>query len=321
VARTDGADGSAPGARAKRAALAPGVRLSNPDKVLYPATGFTKADVADYYARIAPVMLPHLKDRPVSLKRYPNGVKGEFFWEKACPRNRPRWVQTAAVWSPTNDRHIDFCVVNNRSTLFWLANLAALELHTSLSRRRKLDRPTSLVFDLDPGPPANIVQCAQVALWIREALDRVGLQSLPKTSGSKGLQLFVPLNSAVDYEITKQVAHEVAERLERDHPELVVSKMTRSLRPGKVLIDWSQNDDHKTTVAVYSLRARTRPTVSTPVSWEEVEQTLRAGDPELLVFESAQLLERVARLGDLFEPLLRLRQALPAGAAIAGDRP
>ena len=287
------------------------VRLTNLDKVFYPSVGFTKRDVIDYNRRIAPVMLPHLKERPVSLKRYPNGVEGEFFWVKDCPDHRPPWVRTVAVWTPSSNREVHYCLVNNAPTLIWLANLAALELHTSLARARNLARPTALVFDLDPGPPATIVECARVGLWIRERFERLGLACFAKTSGSKGLQLLVPLNTAVTYEQTKPFAHELAQQLEREHPELVVSNMRRNLRGGRVLVDWSQNDDHKTTICVYSLRARARPTVSTPVTWEEVERGASVGDPELLVFDAPSVLERIERLGDLFAPLLRMRQRLP----------
>ena len=287
------------------------VRLTSLDKLLYPSVGFTKRDVIDYYRRIAPAMLPHLKDRPLSRKRYPNGVEAEFFWEKDCPDHRPRWVRTVSVWTPSSNRAVDYCLVNSLPPLLWLANLAALELHLSLARARDLARPTALVFDLDPGPPASVVQCARVGLWIRERFEQLGLACFAKTSGSKGLQLFVPLNTPVTYEQTKPFAHELALRLEREHPELVVSNMRRSLRAGKVLVDWSQNDDHKTTVSAYSLRARTRPTVSTPITWDEVERTVSAGDPEPLVFAAPSVLERVERLGDLFEPVLKLVQRLP----------
>ena len=287
------------------------VRLTSLDKVLYPAAGFSKHDVVEYCRRIAPLMVPHLADRPISRKRYPNGVDAEFFWEKDCPNHRPDWIRTVAIWTPSSKREVDYCLVNDTPSLLWLANLAALELHVSLSRVADLARPTALVFDLDPGPPATIVECCRVALWIRDDLARLGLECFAKTSGSKGLQLYAPLNTPVSYEQTKPFAHDLALRLERDHRDLVVSKMRRTLRPGKVLIDWSQNDDHKTTVGVYSLRAKARPTVSTPVTWDEVEQTASEGDPERLMFDARQVLERVERLGDLFEPVLNVRQSLP----------
>ncbi len=275
------------------------LRLSNWDKVLYPKARFTKGDMIRYYAEIAEVLIPHLHARPLTLKRYPNGVDGEYFYEKQCPSHRPDWVETAQV-----DK-VNYCVCNDRATLVWLANLADVELHTSLSETDPIERPTMMVFDLDPGSPAGMAECRQVGLWLREIFEPLGLESFPKTSGSKGLQIYVPLNSAdVTYDDTKPFAKAVAELLEKQHPELVVSRMAKDLRPGKVLVDWSQNDEHKTTVCVYSLRAKERPTVSTPVTWDEVE----AGD---LRFEQHEVLERVARDGDLFAPVLALTQDLP----------
>jgi bifunctional non-homologous end joining protein LigD len=285
--------------------------LSNLDKVLYPDVGFTKGQVIDYYVRIAPVLLPHLKGRPLTLKRYPNGVNGMFFYEKNCPEHRPEWVQTTPVWSAGNNKTMQYCLAQDLPTLVWAANLADLELHTSLSLGKEITRPTAIVFDLDPGPPADIVLCCQVGLWLRDIFAHFGLESFAKTSGSKGLQLYVPLNTPVTYDQTKPFAHELARLLERQHPEQVVSDMKKALRTGKVLVDWSQNDDHKTTVNVYSLRAKDRPTVSTPVSWEEVEQCLQKADPNLLVFTSDQVLERVKKRDDLFEPVLKLKQRLP----------
>ncbi len=286
--------------------------LSNLDKVLYPQAGFTKGEVIDYYARIAPVVLPHLRDRPLTLKRYPNGVEGGHFYEKQCPSHRPDWIRTEPVIARSENKTIDFCVVDDLPTLVWLANLADLELHPSLSRVRPIERPTVMAFDLDPGPPAAILECCQVALWLREVFDALGLQSFPKTSGSKGLQVYVPLNTPdVTYDHTKPLARAFAELLEKQHPELVVSRMTKSLREGKVLVDWSQNDEHKTTVGVWSLRARERPTVSTPLAWDEVERALAAGDPECLVFEAPAALERASR-GDPFAPVLELEQSLPS---------
>jgi bifunctional non-homologous end joining protein LigD len=285
--------------------------LSNLDKVIYPAVDFTKGQVIDYYVRIAPVLLPHLKGRPLTLKRYPNGVNGMFFYEKNCPEHRPEWVQTAPIWSPRNNKTMQYCLAQDLPTLVWAANLADLELHTSLSLGKDIMRPTSIVFDLDPGPPADIVLCCQVGLWVREVFARFGLESFAKTSGSKGLQIYVPLNSAVTYEQTKPFAHEIARLLERRHPEQVVSDMKKVLRTGKVFVDWSQNDDYKTTVNVYSLRAKERPTVSTPVTWDEVEQCLKKADPNLLVFTAEQVLERVQKKGDIFAPVLKLRQKLP----------
>ena len=288
------------------------LELSNLDKVFYPAVGFTKGEVLDYYLRIAPALLPHLAGRPLTLKRYPDGVDGPFFYEKRCPRHRPAWVKTEKVWSEGNGEFIDFCVVEDAATLAWAVNLADLELHTSLSLARTIERPTMLVFDLDPGAPAGIVECCDVALLLRGLFDRLGLESFAKTSGSKGLQVYVPLNRAVGYEETKTFAHAVARLLEQERPELVLSRMAKALRARKVFVDWSQNDGHKTTVCVYSLRAKERPTVSTPVRWDEVEAVARGRDGSALVFEAGEVLARVERHGDLFEPVLTLRQELPA---------
>ena len=287
------------------------LKLSNLDKVLYPAANFTKGQVIDYYVRIAPVLLPHLRGRPMTMKRYPNGVNGMFFYEKNCPSHRPEWVKTARVWSEGNNRWMDYCLFDDIATLVWAANLADLELHGSLSLGKEILRPTFIVFDLDPGPPASIVQCCQVGLWVRDIFAKLKLQAFAKTSGSKGLQVYVPLHTAVTYDDTKPFAHELAKMLERQHPQLVVSDMKKSLRTGKVFVDWSQNDDHKTTVCVYSLRAKDRPTVSTPVRWEEVEKCFATGDPNSLVFEAGMVLERMKSDGDLFEPVLKLKQKLP----------
>jgi bifunctional non-homologous end joining protein LigD len=287
------------------------LKLSNLDKVLYPATGFTKGQVIDYYARIAPVLVPHLSGRPLTLKRYPNGVDSEFFFEKNATKHRPDWIKTAPIWSGANNRNVNYILANDLSTMVWMANLAAIELHPSLSLAQEIESPTMMVFDLDPGPPANIVQCAQVGMWLREIFEHLGLQSFPKTSGSKGLQIYVPLNSPTSYESTKPFAHALARLLEDQHRDLVVSDMKKELRKGKVLVDWSQNDQHKTTIAVYSLRAREHPTVSTPVKWEEVEQLLKKKDATLLVFEAEQVIKRVEKFGDLFEPTLKLKQKLP----------
>jgi bifunctional non-homologous end joining protein LigD len=285
--------------------------VSNLNKVLYPKVGFTKGQVIDYYIRIAPVLLPHLKDRPLTMKRYPNGVEGEFFYEKNCPSHRPSWVKTAKVWSHGNQRDMFFCLAQDLPTLVWAANLADLELHTSLAKKKDVAKPTMMVFDLDPGPPANIVQCCQVGFWLRDLLAEMNLQSWAKTSGSKGLQLYVPLNTPATFDQTKALSRALAEYLEREHPELVVHRMLKSLRGGKVLVDWSQNDEHKTTVNVYSLRAKERPTVSTPVTWDEVAGCLKKKDPEMLTFTSDQVLERVDQMGDLFEPVQTLKQKLP----------
>ncbi|MBA2516412.1 MAG: ATP-dependent DNA ligase [Solirubrobacterales bacterium] len=286
--------------------------LSNLEKVLYPKAGFTKGQVIDYYTRIAPVVLPHLRHRPLTLKRYPNGVDGQFFYEKQCPSHRPDWVRTAPVWSRHTKRTIDFCVVDDLPTLVWTSNLADLELHTSLARVDDVTAPRILAFDLDPGPPATIVQCAEVAVRLREVFEHLGLECFSKTSGSKGMQVYVPLNVPTTYATTKPFANAIAQLLERRHPELVVSDMKKTLRTGKVLVDWSQNDEHKTTVSVYSLRARDFPTVSTPITWEEVEAVLDSREPDDLVFDSAAVLARVAEHGDLFAPVEVLEQELPS---------
>jgi bifunctional non-homologous end joining protein LigD len=287
--------------------------VSNLDKIFYPKVGFTKGQVIDYYIRIAPVLLPHLKDRPLTLKRYPNGVEGPFFYEKRCPTFRPQWFKTAPIWSEGNNEHINYCLANDLPSLVWAANLADLELHTFLYKRQNPDRPTMMVFDLDPGPPADILNCVQVAFWLKELLDGMGVQSFAKTTGSKGLQVYVPLNQPrVTFDQTKALARSLAEHLTRKHPRHVVYDMKKSLRKGKVLIDWSQNDDHKTTVCVYSLRAKERPTVSTPVTWQELQKAQKSGKAEQLVFETDALLRRVEKLGDLFAPVLTLKQRLPA---------
>jgi bifunctional non-homologous end joining protein LigD len=286
--------------------------LSNLDKLLYPEAGFTKGHVIDYYTRVAPYALAHLRGRPLTLKRYPNGVEAPYFYEKQCPSHRPAWVNTAPVYIRSNGRTIEFCLADDLPTLVWLANLADLELHTSLALASDVKRPTILAFDLDPGPPATIVECAEVALELRRAFEHLGMEAFPKTSGSKGMQVYVPLNTpGVTYEATKTFARGIAQVLERRMPKLATSNMSKALRPGKVFVDWSQNDEHKTTVSVYSLRAMARPTVSTPLHWEEVEAVVDSRDPDDLVFSSADVLERVAEHGDLFAPVAELEQSLP----------
>ncbi len=284
------------------------LRITNWDKVLFPATGFTKGDLIAYYTRIAPAVLPHLHDRPLTLKRYPNGVDAPYFYEKQSPSHRPEWVQTARVGD------VNYTLCQDRPTLVWLANLADIELHTSLSRASTPETPTMLVFDLDPGPPATLVECCEVALVLRGLFKALGLESVVKVSGSKGMQLYVPLNDPkLTYRQTKPFARQIAELLEQRLPELVVSRMTKRLRGGKVLVDWSQNDDHKTTVTVYSVRARERPTVSAPVSWEEAQSCLDARDPDVLTFTTVATLRRVAAEGDPFAMLISTRQRLPQG--------
>ena len=287
------------------------LKLSNLQKVLYPAAGFTKQQVIDYYVRIAPAILPHLKGRALTRKRYPDGVDSQPFFEKNAPMHRPDWVKTAPIWSEGNRRTVHYVLADDLATLVWLANLAALELHPSLALAQDITCPTEMVFDLDPGPPADIVLCCQVGLWLREIFEHLGLESFPKTSGSKGLQIYVPLNTPTNYEATKLFSHALAQLLEHEHPAQVVSEMKKQVRTGKVFVDWSQNDEHKTTIAVYSLRAKDRPTVSTPVTWDEVEHCLKKKNAKLLVFEAAQTIARVEKMGDLFEPVLSLKQRLP----------
>jgi bifunctional non-homologous end joining protein LigD len=289
------------------------LRLTNLDKVLYPQTGFTKGDLIGYYAAVAPMLLEHLRDHPLTLKRYPDGVEGGHFYEKQCPAHRPEWVRTAAVWSGHTEREIDYCLCQDLPTLVWLGNLADLELHPSLSRAHDLEHPTTLAFDLDPGPPAGMVQCCEVALMLREMFAELGLRALAKTSGLSGMQVYVPLNRGeASYEQTKPFARAVADLLAQHRPRLVVSHMVKAARRGKVLIDWSQNDEHKTTVSVYSPRAGETPTVSTPVVWEEVVACRDAEDGARLRFAPIEVLDRVRAHGDLFAEVLSLRQSLPA---------
>ncbi len=290
--------------------------LRNLDKVFYPEAGFTKGDVVDYYARIAPAVLPHLRDRPLTLKRYPEGVEGAFFYEKRCPSHRPAWLRTAPIWSEGNREDIRYCVVDDLPALVWAASIGDLELHTPLALAGDFERPTALAFDLDPGPPADLLACCDVALLLRRLMDRLGLESFPKTSGSKGLQVYVPLGVRATYDTTKAFAHAVARLLEKAHPALVVERMSKSLRGGKVFVDWSQNDRNKTTVCAYSLRARPRPTVSTPLRWPEVERAARTRRADGLVFEARDVLARVARHGDLFAPVLSLHQRLPDASSL-----
>ncbi len=285
--------------------------VSNLNKVLYPKVGFTKGQVIDYYIRIAPALLPHLRDRPLTMKRYPNGVDAEFFYEKNCPSHRPKWVQTAKVWSEGNNRIMHYCLAQDLPTLVWAANLADLELHTSLAKKKDVTRPTLMVFDLDPGAPADIVQCCQVGLWLRDLLTKMKLKAFAKTSGSKGLQVYVPLNTAATFDQTKDLSRALAQHLEGEHGSLVTSNMSKALRKGKVFVDWSQNDEHKTTICVYSLRAKEEPTVSTPVTWDEVANCLKRKKANLLKFRSEKTLSRMEKMGDLFAPVEELKQKLP----------
>jgi bifunctional non-homologous end joining protein LigD len=297
------------------------LKLTNLGKVLYPQAGFSKGEVVDYYAKVAPAIVPHLAGRALTLRRFPEGVDDTeaAFFEKRCPKHRPEWVKTAAVVAGPRAGTIDFCVCEDRPTLVWMAQLAAIELHPSLSLAEEQDRPTVLAFDLDPGPPADVLDCCRVALRLRELFGHFEVECFPKTSGSKGLQVYVPLNDdSVAYEAddgddqaTKPFARAIAQLLEKQTPDLVVSKMKKVERKGKVFVDWSQNHRRKTTIAVYSLRARERPTVSTPIAWEEVERALKREDPASLVFEATDVLKRVEEHGDLFAPVLKLKQQLP----------
>jgi bifunctional non-homologous end joining protein LigD len=290
------------------------LKLTNLDKVLYPAAGFSKGEMVDYYAKVAEAMVPHLKGRAVTLRRFPEGVDDfdSAFFEKRCPKHRPKWVKTTNVRAGPNAGNIDFCVCDGRPTLIWMAQLAAIELHPSLSLGRAPTRPTVLAFDLDPGPPADVVDCCRVALRLRDMFGHFGVQCFPKTSGSKGMQVYVPLNSKkVSYDTTKPFAKAIAQLLEKQTPDRVVSKMKKVEREGKVFVDWSQNHQRKTTIAVYSLRARERPTASTPVTWEEVEHAAENDDAASLVFEAHEVLDRIETHGDLFAPVLELQQELP----------
>ena len=289
------------------------VVLSNLGKVLYPQSGFTKGEVVDYYTRVAPALLPHVAGRPLTRKRFPDGVDGPSFFEKNAPRGTPPWVRTVRLPAPGSTKNretIDYVVIDDLPTLVWTANLAALELHVPQWRvgpRGGVHPADLVVFDLDPGPPASVVECAEVALLLRDELARDGLAAWPKTSGSKGLQLYVPV-APTGSEHTSAYARALAQRLEQARPDLVVSRMTKQLRPGKVLVDWSQNNAAKTTVAAYSLRARPQPTVSTPLTWEEVESCRQ---PEALRFLASDVLDRLDRHGDLFVPLADPRPHVP----------
>lgn len=292
--------------------------LSNLDKVLYPDAGFTKAEVIDYYRRIAPVMIPHLAGRPITFKRYPNGVDGPSFFEKNCPSHRPEWVRTVQVSSSGRrsgrDRSelISYCLIESAAHLVWTANLAALELHPGLQTDADLTCPTWVVFDLDPGAPADVLTCAEVAQQLRDILDHLGLVSGVKTSGSKGLQVYVPLNTAgVGFDEARDFALALGQLLEKAHPERVTTTMAKDQRSGKIFIDWSQNTFSKTTIAVYSMRAREWPTVSTPLTWPELDAAVAAADRAALRFEAPDVLRRVDAHGDLFAALLTVRQQLP----------
>jgi bifunctional non-homologous end joining protein LigD len=284
------------------------LRLSNLEKVLYPATGFTKGQVVDYYARVAPVLLPHLGDRPLTMVRLPDGVEGERFFEKRCPGHRPEWLRTVPLDAGSDTRA---CAIEDLAGLVWVANLAALELHTPQARAADPMRPTAMVFDLDPGAPADVRDCARVALDLRDLLDQLGLRVAVKTSGSKGLHLAVGIRPSVDAEATKAFALALGRVLESHDPKHVTVNMARELRSGRVFVDWSQNDRHKTTVCAYSLRATPRPQVSTPLHWDEVAAAIDAEDPDTLRFEPDAVLTRVDKHGDLYAGSLAEDQELP----------
>jgi bifunctional non-homologous end joining protein LigD len=290
--------------------------VSNLDKVLFPGDGFTKGQVIDYYIRISKYLLPHLRNRPVTMKRYPDGVNGKFFYEKDAPRYTPDWVPRFPVPRREGGPDIQYILINNLPALVWCANLANLELHPFLHRAPHIERPGTVVFDLDPGDGVNILGCVEVAFLLKDLLARLGLESFAKTSGSKGMQVYAPLNMAVDYARTQPFARAVAEYLAREHPKRIVAEMAKSARPGKVFIDWSQNSDFKTTAGVYSLRAkRPYPLVSMPAAWDELARARRAGDAEALEWRPAAALQRVEELGDLFAPVLKLKQKLPKNFA------
>ena len=296
------------------------VPVSNLDKVLYPAAKFTKAALIDYYIRASRFLLPHLEDRPLTLKRYPDGVAGEFFYEKDAPSFTPSWVRTVPVPRRGGGPDIRYVVIDDLPSLVWAANLANIELHPFLHRADHLDQPGSVVFDLDPGEGASILECCELALSLKTVLGGMQLQSLPKVSGSKGLQVYVPLNSSATYAATQPFAKKIAQLLEREHPKLAVSEMSKSLRTGKVFIDWSQNSDFKTTVGVYSMRAkRTTPFISMPVTWDEIESALAAKDSNSLYWHPPEALARLEQIGDLFSPLLKLKQSLPNSVSFSSS--
>lgn len=295
------------------------IAISNPEKILYPAAGFTKAGVIDYYVRVSEWLLPHLRDRPVTLKRYPNGIHGEHFYEKDAPGFTPGWVQRFPVPRRAGGTDICYILINDLPTLVWSANLANLEIHPFLHRAPQIDCPTMVVFDLDPGEGTDILDCAEIAFYIKEVLDRLGLEAFPKVSGSKGLQLSIPLNTPTTYEITQPFARGMAQLIEREHPDRAVSEMSKERRKGKVFIDWSQNSDFKTTVGVYSLRAkREQPYISMPVTWDELK---KARKRESLDFEVEAALKRLAKIGDLYAPVLTLKQKLTGAVPTAAPTP
>lgn len=279
--------------------------LTNLNKMFYPDVGFTKRDVISYYYAVCSFLLPHLRNRPITLKRYPDGVASGYFYEKRCPSYKPNWLETAAIDS------INYCLIQDVESLIWLANIADLEIHSMLFTTRDEIHPTAMVFDLDPGEGASIINCCEIALELKCLFDDLLLESFPKTSGLKGLQLYVPLNLHATFDQTKTFSQTVARLLEDRHPKQVTASMARKNRKGKVYIDWVQNDQKKTTVSVYSLRAGNQPTVSTPLSWEEVRHAAERGRPDELRFTPEDVLLRVRRHGDLFRPVLTKQQELP----------
>ena len=286
--------------------------LSNLEKTLYPAGGFTKAHVLDYYRRAADVILPHLQGRALTMKRYPEGVDREYFFEKRCPAHRPAWVKTAQISRRGAEGRMTVCLVDDLPTLMWVENLASLELHVPLARAASPDAPDFMVFDLDPGDGAGIPECARVALILRELLARVGLTGCAKTSGKKGLHLYVPLNRGeASFDDIKTFSRAVAEAMQKDHPDLVTARMARESRAGKVFINWSQNGSTMTMVCVYSLRAEGQPTVSFPLSWDEVKAAVRRGASGRFRITAAEALSRIEKHGDLFREVLHMKQKLP----------
>ncbi|HEV7300275.1 MAG TPA: non-homologous end-joining DNA ligase [Tepidisphaeraceae bacterium] len=301
---------AAKSARGTSSGRAGPVPVTNLDKVLFPS-GFTKGQMIDYYERISPVLLPHLRGRALTLKRYPNGSDKPFFFEKNCPSHRPDWVKTATITGRKSGDSVNHCVIDTKNGLRWTANLGAIELHVPLSHATKPDAARALAFDFDPGPGITVIDCARLAIRVRDLLRDFELQTFPKTSGGKGFHLYIPLNGAATFDETKSFAHSVALTLEKDDPKRVTASMSKSDRPKRIFIDWSQNDRHKTTVCVYSLRARESPSVSTPLAWDEVESAITTKDADALRFDADAVLNRVEALGDLFEPVLKLKQKLP----------
>lgn len=287
------------------------IELTHLDKVLYPETGFTKAQMLDYYSRIAEVMVPHLRDHAVTLKRYPHGVGDDFFFEKACPKYRPDWMKTVSRYAESSDRDVAYCVINDRASLIWLANQSTIEFHVTMALRRSMDKPRAVVFDLDPGEGMSSIDCAEIALVLRDRVAEDGLECFPKSSGSKGVHVYIPLNRPrMTFDRTKDYAHAIAEELSAERDD-VVANMSKARRKNHVFIDWSQNSTNKTTAAVYTLRGRAQPTVSAPLTWKEVGDAVKSGDGELLLHTTDDVLERAKDAGDLFADVLTLEQALP----------